>query len=55
MGPSGHFYSCIGLVTPDIGIPQVDGLSTRHLEIWGVTYMDPVVIFLIEKENFYNS
>ena len=31
MGPNGHFYSCIGLVTRDTGIPQVDGLSTRHL------------------------
>ena len=37
MGPSGHFYSCIGLVTRDTGIPQVDGLSTRHPGIWGVT------------------
>ena len=55
MGPSGHFYSCIGLVTQDIGIPHVDGLSMRHFGIWGVTYMDHVAIFLIEKENFYNS
>ena len=37
MGLSGHFYSCIGLVTQNTGIPQVDGLSTRHLGILGVT------------------
>ena len=37
MGPSGHFYSCIGLIIWDIGIPQVDGLSTGHPGIWGVT------------------
>ena len=42
MGPSGHFYSCIGLVTRDTGIPQGDGLSTRHPRIWGVTaYVTP--------------
>ena len=33
MGPSGHFYSCIGLKICDIGILQVDGLSTRHPRI----------------------
>ena len=37
MGPSDHFYSCISLVTRDTGIPQVDGLLTRHLGIWGIT------------------
>ena len=37
MGPSDHFYLCIGLVTRDTCIPQVDELSTRHLEIWGIT------------------
>ena len=36
MGQSGNFYSCIGLIICDTGIPQVDGLSTRHPEIWGI-------------------
>ena len=30
MGPSGHFYSCIGLIILDTDIPQVDGWSTGH-------------------------
>ena len=30
MGPSSHFNSCIGFIILDTGIPQVDGLSTRH-------------------------
>ena len=25
MGPSGHFYSCMGLMIRDTGILQVDG------------------------------
>ena len=33
MGPSGHFYSFIGLIIWDTGILQVDRLSTRHPEI----------------------
>ena len=37
MGPSFHFYSCKGLIISDTGILQVDGLSTRHLGVWGVT------------------
>ena len=35
MGPSCHFYSCIGLIT---GILHVDRLSMRHPGNWGVTY-----------------
>ena len=35
MGPSGHFYSYIGLTIGDEGIPRVDGLSMRHLGILG--------------------
>ena len=27
-GPMWPFYSCMGLMTRDIGIPRVDGLST---------------------------
>ena len=37
MGPSDHFYSCISLIIWDIGIPQVDGLSTRDDRDQGVT------------------
>ena len=28
MGPSGHFYSCMGLMISDTGFPRVVGLST---------------------------
>ena len=31
MGPSGHFYSSMGLMTRDIGFPRVDGWSTGPL------------------------
>ena len=37
MGPSGRFYSCTCLMIWDTDIPQVDGWSTRHPGIWGVT------------------
>ena len=37
MGPSGYFYSCMGVKTQDTSILWVDGLSTRHPGIWGIT------------------
>ena len=48
MGPSCHFYSFIGLIKGDTGIPRVDGLSTRHPEIWGVTLSE-----LASIQNFW--
>ena len=33
MGPSGHFYSRMGLMTRDTGFPRVDELSTDPREL----------------------
>ena len=53
MGPSGHFYLCIGLIIGDTSIPQVDGLSTRHPGIGASHfYIFTKYIFLLISKYF---
>ena len=56
MGPSGHFYSCMGLITCDTGFLRVDGLSTdpRDFGRHNFTRLHSSPLFLYKSILFRN-